>query len=61
MDDLIDVEMEDGTYKTIHWPFCEVKGCMNRQYFNSKFCYPHTKFTDIGVKSSGNNSVVGSN
>lgn len=47
--DLIDVEVIEGVYKTIHWPFCAIKGCPYRTWHNSKHCYPHTNYTGLGL------------
>ena len=48
--DLIEVEVEEGIWQTIHWPFCKVKGCPNRQWRmeQSEYCYPHSH---IEIKS----------
>ena len=47
--DLIDVEVAEGVWKTIHWSFCPIKGCPNRTWHNSKYCYPHTNYTGLGL------------
>jgi hypothetical protein len=44
MADLISVEVKKGVWKEIDWPFCKVKGCLNRQWRvgESDYCYPHS-------------------
>jgi hypothetical protein len=46
--DFIGIEMDEGVYKTIHWPMCAVPGCKNRinRASKSKYCYPHANFTE---------------
>jgi hypothetical protein len=53
MSDKIIVEVADGVFKEISWPFCAVSGCKNRccKSLNSKYCYPHTRYTGIGLIS----------
>ena len=53
-DNLVEVEVDDGVYKIVSWPMCAVSGCKNGCYLrlNSKYCYPHTNFTGLGVGAS---------
>lgn len=45
---------EGNVLHSIDWPKCAVEGCDNGVCFslNSKYCYPHTNFTGLGVGTS---------
>lgn len=42
-----------------YWPICAIPGCENNtcMRLNSKYCYPHTNYTGLGVGFSIVNEV----
>ena len=44
----------DGVPHKVRWKICAVGGCDNGVCYslNSKYCYPHTNFTGLGVATS---------
>ena len=54
-DELTDDEVNAILEKQLKmWPMCAKEGCNSRACLrlNSKYCYPHTHFTGMGVFSS---------